>query len=270
MTRCTSRPRHVRLHLVEETPELGSPVPGEALADDPAGGDVEGGKQCRRAVPFVAVAAPLDLAGPHGQQRLRAVERLDLAFLVDTQHQRTLGRGHAKANDVAHFRDKVPRKRCAFRWVGRELGRFCPVRRQAERAPCRANSSACRPPAGFPACGRSPPRPAHLRPCGARLAVARRASPPSGARQSGAAICAPWPDARRAAPRSAGNCRPHWPPARSAPAPPNPAPSGAGPPGPPTQHAPRPSRPPLANKGCPCRCSAEIGAVWHQAAIRTK
>ena len=262
--------------MVCVNPELGSPMPGEAWADDPAGGDVEGGKQRRRAVPFVVMAAPLGLAGPHGQRRLGAAERLDLAFLANAQHQRTLGRGHVKANNVAHFRDEVPRKCCAFRWVGRELERFYPVRLQAERAPdalnrrdrqaagapCRANSSACRPLAGFPACGRSPPRPAHLRPCGARLAVAHRASPPSDARQSGATICAPWPDARRAALRSAGNCRPHWPP--------DPAPSGAGPPRSPTQHAPRPSRPTLANGGCPCRCSIKIGAVWHQAAIRIK
>ena len=83
-----------------------------AAADDPAGGDVQGGKQGSRAVARVMMAAPLDLSPldlspldlswPHRQQRVRAVERLDLRLLIDAQHQRMVGRVELEADDVAH------------------------------------------------------------------------------------------------------------------------------------------------------------------------
>ena len=83
---------HVGLDLVEELEELRCPVAGEALADHLAGGDVQGGEQRGCAVALVVVAAARGLAGPHGQQRLGAVQRLDLALLVDAQHDGALGR----------------------------------------------------------------------------------------------------------------------------------------------------------------------------------
>jgi len=48
------------------------------------------------------MAAPLGLPRPHRQQRLAAVERLDLRFLIDAQHQRMVGRIEVEADDVAH------------------------------------------------------------------------------------------------------------------------------------------------------------------------
>ena len=77
--------------------------------------------------PLVVVRAPLDLARAHRQQRLGAVERLDLAFLVDAQDQRPIRRGHVQPDHVAHLRDEVG--------VGRELEGLDPVRLQAERPP---------------------------------------------------------------------------------------------------------------------------------------
>jgi hypothetical protein len=47
-------------------------------------------------VALVIVRTPLDLARAHGQQRLGAVERLDLAFLVDAQHHSALRRIEAQ------------------------------------------------------------------------------------------------------------------------------------------------------------------------------
>jgi hypothetical protein len=69
---------HIGLDLVEEPTELRGSVAREALADHLVGGDVEGGEQRGRAVALVIMAAARRLAGPHGQRRLAAVERLDL------------------------------------------------------------------------------------------------------------------------------------------------------------------------------------------------
>ena len=78
-----------------------------ALADHPAGGDIERGEQRRRAMPDIVVAAPFRLAGPHWKHRLAAIQRLDLRLLIHTQHQGVLGRGHIQPDDIAHLGDKI-------------------------------------------------------------------------------------------------------------------------------------------------------------------
>src|SRR5207245_1398960 len=58
-----------------------------ALPNDASGGDIEGGKKRRRSIAFVVGGHS---AGPpllHWQAGLRAIERLDLAFLVDREYQ---------------------------------------------------------------------------------------------------------------------------------------------------------------------------------------
>jgi len=47
------------------------------------------------------------LPGTHRQQRLGAVERLNLAFLIDTDDQRLLGWIQIKPYDIAYFLDKL-------------------------------------------------------------------------------------------------------------------------------------------------------------------
>ena len=76
---------------------------------------------------LVVVGAPLDLARAHRQQRLRAVQRLDLRLLVHAQHQRALGRAHVEADDVAHLLDEQR--------VVRQLEGLAAVRLQPEGAP---------------------------------------------------------------------------------------------------------------------------------------
>lgn len=75
---------HGGLDLIEEAPELAGAVLWVAAADYRACGDVQRRKQRGRAVTGVVVGAALDLAGTHRQQRLGAVERLDLGLLVHT------------------------------------------------------------------------------------------------------------------------------------------------------------------------------------------
>ena len=49
---------------------------------------------------------PFDLPGSHREQRLGAIQRLDLRFLVDAEHQRVVRRVEIEADDVAHLVDK--------------------------------------------------------------------------------------------------------------------------------------------------------------------
>ena len=83
--------RHRRVDGVEEPAKLARPVARVALADDLATLDVqrreEGGCPVARGV----MGAPLGLARAHRQHRLRAIERLDLRFLVDTEHEGLVG-----------------------------------------------------------------------------------------------------------------------------------------------------------------------------------
>lgn len=60
------------------------------LTEHGAGLGVERGEQVGDAVTQVIMAAALGLAGTH--RRLTAIERLNLRFLVDPQHQRFVRR----------------------------------------------------------------------------------------------------------------------------------------------------------------------------------
>ncbi len=83
--------RHLRVDLLEEVQKLGGAMPLVAFADHEAGGDVERREQRGRAVPDVAMGSTFGHAGHHRQDRLFAVECLDLALLVDAEHERSVG-----------------------------------------------------------------------------------------------------------------------------------------------------------------------------------
>lgn len=80
--------------LIEKLAELFGAMAPVTLANDPAGCDVQGGKQRCGAMALVVVTTARRLARSHGQHGLAAVQRLDLRLLIDTQHDGTLGRGH--------------------------------------------------------------------------------------------------------------------------------------------------------------------------------
>ena len=105
----------------------GATVPTMRLTDDLAGGDVERCKERGRAVARIVVRAPLGDAGGQRQQRLCAIERLDLALLVHAQHHRLHRRVEVQADDVAHLLDEQR--------IAGKLERLLPMRLQTERAP---------------------------------------------------------------------------------------------------------------------------------------
>src|SRR5690606_9229714 len=76
----------------EEGDELDVRVTRVATTVDSARRHLERGEEAGGAVADVVVGAPFGTAGPHGQQGLRAVEGLDLALLIDAEHQRPLRR----------------------------------------------------------------------------------------------------------------------------------------------------------------------------------
>jgi hypothetical protein len=94
------------LDLPEEPQELLVPVAGLALGDHLAGGDIQGGEQRGSAVPDVVMPDALHVAQAHGQQRLGAIQGLDLRLLVDAEHHRLVGRVQVQTNDVADLLDK--------------------------------------------------------------------------------------------------------------------------------------------------------------------
>ena len=80
---------------------------------------------------------PLGLTEVHRQDRLRALEGLDLRFLVEGEHCGVRGRIHVQAHHIPHLLDQLR--------VGRDLERFGDVRFEAKRAPDAADGRMAHP-----------------------------------------------------------------------------------------------------------------------------
>src|SRR5437867_10361132 len=98
--------RHPRVDGREKLSKLAGALALMEFADDLAALGVQRGKQSRGAVARVVVRAPLHAPWPQRQDRLAAVERLNLRLLVDTQNQGFVGGLQVQADDVAHFLDE--------------------------------------------------------------------------------------------------------------------------------------------------------------------
>ena len=107
------------------------------LPDDGAGLDVKGREQRGGPVPPVVVGPSFGLTRLHRQQRRRAVEGLNLRFLVEAQHHGMVGGIHIQPDDVPHLVDKQR--------VGRQLERLAAVGAQPEGAPDAADGHATQP-----------------------------------------------------------------------------------------------------------------------------
>ena len=76
-------------------------------------------------MPDVVVGDSFDIAKPHGQDRLGAIQRLNLALLIDRQHHGVVGRVEVETDHIAHLFDEE--------WIGGELELLL-------RCGCRENS----------------------------------------------------------------------------------------------------------------------------------
>ena len=119
--------RHRGLDGVEEADELLVAVAGHVAADDGAVEHVQRGEERGGAVPLVVVGHRAGAALLHRQPGLGAVERLDLALLVDREHDGVRRRVEIEPDHVAQLRDE-PR-------IVRELELPNPVRLEAMGAP---------------------------------------------------------------------------------------------------------------------------------------
>ena len=121
----------LRVHLpddaLHEAQELLMPVPLRAVPHDLAGGDVQRRKEGGGAVPLVVVRHRSCPPLLERQPGLRAIQRLDLALLVDREHHRPLRRRNIQPDHVLQLLDEVR--------ILRELERLDPVRLQAVSLP---------------------------------------------------------------------------------------------------------------------------------------
>ena len=125
---------HVLLDDVEEFAKLGRAMTAVCLADDRSGLCIQRGAEAGGAVSLVVVRAAFDLARSHGQQRRRAVQRLNLILLVAAQHQSAVRRVEIQPDDVAHLVDKQR--------IARELEGLAAMRGQGKSAPDAMNATA--------------------------------------------------------------------------------------------------------------------------------
>src|SRR3989441_5571675 len=119
--------RDVEVDGVEELAKLDSAVTTVMLGDDLATLHVERGKQRRGTAPYVVMRPPFDLAGLQRQDRLRAIQRLNLGLLVHAQHDRAIRRIQVEPDDVPHLLDQER--------VRRQLETLAAVRAQAKGPP---------------------------------------------------------------------------------------------------------------------------------------
>src|SRR3989339_1550247 len=92
--------RDILLNVLQELQELLVPMPPLALRDHLATGNVQGGKECRCAMPYVVVSHTFDIAEPHWEHGLCSIESLDLALFIDTEHDRILWRTQIEPYNV--------------------------------------------------------------------------------------------------------------------------------------------------------------------------
>src|ERR1700756_644095 len=90
----------VGVQMVEKFLELARTMPSKTFSEDIAGGDVQGREQGCSPMPLVIVTPAFGLSGLHRQDRLRPIQRLNLAFLVHTKYQRVIRRVHIKPYNV--------------------------------------------------------------------------------------------------------------------------------------------------------------------------
>jgi hypothetical protein len=99
--------RNLGVDCLEEPKKFLMPMAGHAVADDLAVEHAEGREQGGRAVPLVVVGLRPAAAPLQREAWLRAIEGLDLALLVDAQHQRLVRRIQIQSDDVGQLLEEV-------------------------------------------------------------------------------------------------------------------------------------------------------------------
>src|SRR5947209_9286400 len=99
--------RNIGIDVVEEAQELLMAMAPVAVADGDSARYIQGRKQRRHTMPLVIVRLSCRYAWSERQDRLGAIQRLDLALFIDAQHDRMLWRIHIQPYDVPHLLHKL-------------------------------------------------------------------------------------------------------------------------------------------------------------------
>jgi hypothetical protein len=91
---------------IQEFPKLDRPMSPMALPDHRSGFHIQSGKKGRRTMPAVVMGASFNLPGPHWENGLGAIQRLNLRFLINAQDQSTLRRIEIQPNDIPDLLNK--------------------------------------------------------------------------------------------------------------------------------------------------------------------
>ena len=97
---------HAGFDVAQKTQELLMPMSQLALSEDLAVGDVERRKQRGRAVANVVVCDAFEVTESHRHHGLRAPKGLNLALLINTQHQRIARWIQIQTNHITHLLDE--------------------------------------------------------------------------------------------------------------------------------------------------------------------
>src|SRR4030042_3310866 len=104
--------REFSIQTFQEFEKLLMPVPSKTLPDDLTLSQFERRKECRGAVALVVMGHGSTAAFFQRQTRLRAIQRLNLTFLVHAEHQAFLRRIEIETHYVSQFLQKpgIPRQ----------------------------------------------------------------------------------------------------------------------------------------------------------------
>jgi hypothetical protein len=119
--------RDARVDQIEKLAKLRGSMALMKLSDHVARLGVERGEQGRRAVPVVVMRPALDLSRLHRQERLRAIEGLNLRLLIDTEHRRVRRGIQVQADNIPDLFDE---QRISGQFEG-----LAPMRLQPKRVP---------------------------------------------------------------------------------------------------------------------------------------
>jgi len=105
--------------VAQEGEELLVAVAGLTCGEHGSSSDAQSREQSGRAMADIIMSHTLDISPAHGQDGLGAVQGLNLAFFIDTEHEGVIGWVQVQADNVAHLFDKER--------IGGQLKTTCPV-----------------------------------------------------------------------------------------------------------------------------------------------
>ena len=123
---------------VQELPEFSGTMSLMQLPNDAARLHFQRSEERGRAMAAVVMRATLDLPRAHRQQRARAIQRLNLRFLIDAQDKRFVRGMEIQTDDIPNLLDEQR--------IGRQLERLGPMRLQAKGPPDAVHGAAAYPP----------------------------------------------------------------------------------------------------------------------------